>query len=161
MCIGIAAGMGKRLATGNPVQNWNTGAMRSVGRFSMDRLKFGNITWLQNPEIFQVNAMIEPKYTIHPDATISYQGLGPLCRVIQGSGVFQGKDAVRTFNALSVYMAAKFVGNLIHPIWGTFKVCLVQLKMEQSCREDYIEYGFVFREVDENGMIPPLPENKP
>ncbi len=126
----------------------------------MDKLKFEHFTWLQNPEVFQVDAVMEPVYRVQNDGSVVYQGLGPLCRVIRGKGVFQGPDAVRHFNALSVYMAAKLFGSLIHPVWGTFKVYLVQLKMEQCSREDYLEYSFVFREADEKGMIPVLPEHK-
>ncbi len=124
----------------------------------MDKLKFENFTWLQNPEVFQVDAVMEPLYRIENDGSITYKGLGPLCRVIRGKGAFQGKYAVQTFNALSVYMATKRLGKLIHPIWGTFQVYLIQLKMEQECREDYIAYSFEFREADESGVIPSLPE---
>ncbi len=126
----------------------------------MEKLKFENFTWLQNPEVFQVDAEIAPVYTVALDGSISYKGLGPLCRVIRGKGVFQGSEAVKYFNALSVYMAAKLFGKLIHPIWGTFQVYLVELKMQQCSREDYIEYSFAFREADSSGMIPMLPEQK-
>lgn len=126
----------------------------------MQKLKFERFTWQQNPEVFQVDAEMEPLYTIGPDGSISYKGLGPLCRVIRGNGVFQGSEAVKYFNALSAYMATKVFGKLVHPIWGTFQVYLVQLKMEQCSREDYIEYSFVFREADSSGMIPMLPDHK-
>ncbi len=125
----------------------------------MDKIKFEHFIWPQNPEKFQVNAQMEPLYTIDPDGSIHYKGLGPLCRVIRGSGVFQGSKAAEYFNTLSVYMAAKLFGKLVHPIWGTFQVYLVELKMKQSSREDYIEYSFVFREADSKGMIPMLPGN--
>ncbi len=126
----------------------------------MDKMKFENFLWPQNPETFQVEATMEPLYQALPDGTAEYKGLGPLCRVIRGKGVFQGKNAVMSFHALSVYMASKLFGKLIHPVWGTFQVYLVELNMHQCSREDYIEYSFVFREADEKGMIPNLPEHK-
>ena len=83
-------------------------------------------------------------------------------RLVQkiGSGVFQGSKAVSNFNALSVIMATGQVGELIHPQWGTMSVYLTELKMQQESREDYIAYSFVFREADESGSIPKLPEQE-
>lgn len=130
------------------------------GGYQMEKMKFENFIWPQNPEVFQVDAEMEPLYTIAPDGSIHYDGLGPLCRVIRGSGIFQGRNAAEYFNTLSVYMAAKLFGKLIHPIWGTFQVYLVELKMKQISREDYIEYAFTFREADPKGVIPMLPGNR-
>lgn len=127
----------------------------------MDKLKFRYWTWPENPETFLIDAVMEPLYTIADDGTISYQGLGPLCRVITGKGVFHGPDANNAFNALSVMMAGGKDGDLIHPVWGTIKAYLVGLKMEEGSRDEYIAYSFTFRECDESGMIPPLPEYQP
>ena len=124
----------------------------------MKKLKYKIWTWPENPESFQIEAVREPLYTIAQDGTITYQGLGPLCRVISGRGVFQGPEAREHFNALSVIMANGTVGELVHPEWGTIQAYFTGLKMEQDCREMYIPYSFTFREADEKGMIPPLPE---
>ena len=126
----------------------------------MERLKFEHFTWPQNPERFQVEACMEPLYTVESDGSVTYRGLGPLCRTIRGSGIFQGSDAVKTFHALAVYMSAKVAGTLIHPEWGRFSCCLVELNMEQDWTPDTVAYSFVFRETDEKGVIPPLPEHK-
>lgn len=124
----------------------------------MDKLKYKFWTWPENPETFLIDAVREPMYTVAEDGTISYQGLGPLCRIISGRGVFQGEEANNHFNALSVLLANGTVGELIHPTWGTIQAYFTGLKMEEDSREAYIAYSFTFREADESGTIPPLPE---
>lgn len=124
----------------------------------MEKMKFKFWNWPENPEEFRIEAVREPMYTIGEDGTISYIGLGPLCRVITGSGVFQGPDAVDNLNSLSVLLASGTVGELVHPLWGTMKAYLTGVNLEQGSRPDYIAYSFSFREADESGMIPPLPE---
>lgn len=124
----------------------------------MDKLKYKFWTWPENPETFLIDAVREPMYSIADDGTISYLGIGPLCRTISGKGVFQGADANNHFNALAVIMANGTVGELIHPTWGTIQAYFTGLKMEEDSREEYIVYSFAFREADESGKIPPLPE---
>lgn len=124
----------------------------------MDKLKYKFWTWPENPETFLIDAVMEPMYTIADDGTITYQGLGPLCRTITGRGVFHGADANNHFNALAVIMATGTVGDLVHPVWGTISAYLIGLRMEEESRDEYIVYSFTFREADESGKIPPLPE---
>ena len=124
----------------------------------MEKLKYKVWTWPENPETFQIQAVREPQYTVAEDGTVTYQGLGPLCRVISGSGVFHGPEAVSSFNALAVIMANGTVGELVHPQWGTIKAYFTGLNLEQDSRENYIAYSFSFREADEKGVIPPLPD---
>lgn len=126
----------------------------------MDKLKFRMFTWPENPEYFSIEAVREPKYTTDFDGTLTYEGLGPLCRVISGRGVFCGVDAVDDFNALAVLMANGELGELVHPVWGTSKVYLTELKLEQESREDYVVYSFTFREANEDGSIPKLPDQE-
>ena len=71
----------------------------------MDRMRFMVFTWDHDPEEFRVEAICEPEYTINDVGRYEYVGLGPLCRVISGRGVFSGPDANQNFNALSVLMA--------------------------------------------------------
>jgi prophage DNA circulation protein len=126
----------------------------------MEKMKFKFWTWPENPETFHIQALAEPMYTLHEDGTITYEGLGPVCRIISGKGVFRGTDAVEDFNALAVIMATRTAGELSHPLWGTFRAYLTGLTMEQESREGYIAYTYTFREADESGMIPALPEDK-
>lgn len=125
----------------------------------MDKLKYKFWTWPENPETFRIEAVMQPMYTIADDGTISYEGLGPLCRIITGSGVFRGADAKEDFNALAVIMATGTVGDLVHPVWGTIQAYLTGLKMEEESRENCIVYSFTFREADESGKIPALPDD--
>lgn len=123
----------------------------------MDKLKFRTFTWPENPETFCVQAIMEPQYVINADGTIDYTGLGPLCRIITGKGVFRGPRAAEYFNAISVIMATARAGDLVHPVWGTIYAYLIGLTMEQESRDEYIAYTFTFREADESGKIPALP----
>ena len=73
----------------------------------MDKLKYKFWTWPENPETFLIDAVREPMYTIAEDGTISYQGLGPLCRIISGRGVFQGEEANNHKMMLEHYQQTK------------------------------------------------------
>lgn len=121
-------------------------------------MRFKTFVWPDNPEIFQIRAVRSPIYTVNDTMDYSYHGLGPMCREITGSGVFCGEYAVQNYNTLQVLMANGTVGELTHPLWGTMKAFLTGLKMDMEGREGYIGYSFTFREADEEGKIPPLPD---
>ena len=124
----------------------------------MDRMQFKSFIWPENPETFRIQAVRNPIYTINDTMDYAYEGLGPLCREISGRGVFCGQYAVQNYNTLQVLMGTGTVGELTHPLWGTMKAFLTGLTMDMEGRENYIAYTFTFREADEDGMIPPLPE---
>ena len=123
----------------------------------MDKMQFRMFRWEQNPEEFGIEMVLEPLYQLNDIGQYDYLGLGPLCRIYTGKGVFSGPDAVQQFNGLQVLMATRVGGELVHPVWGTGNVYLTELKMSQQSRPDYIEYSFTFRETDEKGSIPRLP----
>ena len=123
----------------------------------MDKMKFRMFRWDENPEEFGIEMVLEPLYQINDIGQYDYLGLGPMCRIYTGKGVFAGPNAVQQFNGLQVLMATRVGGELYHPVWGTGNVYLTELKMTQQSRPDYIEYSFTFRETDENGTIPRLP----
>ncbi len=124
----------------------------------MDKLKFRMFTWPENPEEYKITAACTPIFAPGTAGNYVYEGLSPLSRVISGRGVFTGEYAVQHFNALAVIMATRVKGELVHPIWGTSQAYLTDLTMEQESRPDYIIYTFRFREADEQGAIPFLPE---
>lgn len=126
----------------------------------MDSMKYKIFTWLDNPETFEIYAVREPEYTVDELGNYNYTGLGPMCRIISGSGVFRGEMAYQNYNTLQVLMTNGVPGVLFHPIWGEISAFLTELTMKSGSREDYVEYTFKFREADENGMIPIMPENK-
>ena len=125
----------------------------------MSKMKYRMFEFPENPERFGIRAVVEPEYVENEVGGYDYTGMGPMCRVFTGSGVFHGPEAAEQFNALAVLLATRGNGELIHPVWGTTTACLTELTMTQESREDYIEYSFTFREADENGGIPRLPED--
>ena len=123
----------------------------------MKPMTYKVFTWLESPESFHIQAVRVPVYTIDSNGSFDYQGLGPMCRIISGSGVFRGEYAYENFNTLQVLMATGTPGDLVHPIWGTISAFLIQLDMKSEAGADYVEYSFSFREADESGSIPALP----
>lgn len=125
-----------------------------------DKMKFDVFRWLENPENFGMRAICAPEYQLNEYGSYDYTGMGPLCRIYFGSGVFCGEEAVQQFNALAVLMATRREAELYHPVWGTVPAMLTDLQMTQRSRPDYIEYSFTFRATDERGSVPRLPENE-
>ena len=123
-----------------------------------DKMRFRVFQWLENPEEFGIYMAVEPQYQLNNIGQYDYTGIGPMCRVYTGRGVFSGPEAVEQFNGLQVLMATRVGGELYHPVWGTDNAYLTELQMTQQSRPDYIEYSFTFRGTDENGSIPWLPE---
>lgn len=126
----------------------------------MDKMKFRMFRFPENPEEYGIYMVTEPLYQINNIGQYDYLGLGPMCRIYTGTGVFRGPKAVEHFNALQVLMATRVPGELSHPIWGTGTACLTELEMKQESRPDYIRYCFTFREMDEKGGIPKLPDRE-
>ena len=126
----------------------------------MATMKFKTFTWMELPELLKIRGVRAPEYEIDENGKYSYTGLGPMCRVISGSGVFRGQYAYEYFNALQVLLAAGTAGDLEHSTWGKISCFLTEVEMGQDCREDYLEYSFEFREADESGVIPLLPEER-
>ena len=122
----------------------------------MEKLKFKGWSWPENPETFLMEAVREPGYSKAEDGTVTYDGLGALCRTITGKGIFQGPSAAASFRALLNALESGEPGPLIHPVWGTINACLTELKMEEGSGEHCISYSYAFREVDEKGGIPAL-----
>lgn len=134
--------------------------MSEFPNMPMDKMRYQMFQWLENPEEFGIHMVVEPKYRLNDIGLYEYTGLGPICRVYTGKGVFSGPLAADQFNGLQVLMATRTGGELYHPIWGTDTVYLTELRMTQGSRPEYIEYTFEFRGTDENGGIPRLPEDE-
>lgn len=126
----------------------------------MASMKYKTFTWMELPEVLKIRVVRAPEYVIDQDGKFNYTGLSPMCRIISGHGVFRGKYAYEYFNALQVMLATGTAGDLEHSTWGKISCFLTEVEMDQDCRDDYVEYSFVFREADESGVIPALPEEK-
>lgn len=122
-------------------------------------MKYMMFTWMRNPEEFQIRSVCEPEYVVTSSGCYDYTGIGPLCRIFTGRGVFVGADAYDMYNSLQVLQAMRQAGDFYHPYWGKSKAFLTELRMEQDSRPDHVIYSFTFREADETGMIPRLPDH--
>ena len=120
----------------------------------MDKLKFKDFTWPENPERYRVESEREPVYGLNEEGVVGFTGLGPRKRVITGSGCFHGSDAYTNFKALEALTADASAGSLVHPVWGTVTAFFTGLTLEQEPKADYVAYSFTFREADSDGGIP-------
>ena len=120
----------------------------------MDKLIFKTFTWPINPEVYQEDYVRDPVYAKTDDGSSVFSGMGPMKRVITGSGAFFGTDASTNFTELSKLFESAESGTLTHPVWGTRTVYFTKLQMTQSPKSDYVAYSFEFAEADEEGAIP-------
>ncbi len=116
----------------------------------MDKLTFKTFTWPTNPETYQEEAARKPLYNNYD----SFTGLGPVKRVITGSGSFLGIQAAEHYSALAALFADGTAGTLTHPVWGERTVFFTGLEMTQAPGAYHVAYRFTFTEADENGAIP-------
>lgn len=120
----------------------------------MDKLIFKSFTFPINPEVYHEAYEREPVYAKTDDGSSAFSGMGPMKRVITGSGAFFGSDAYTDFSKLATLFADSASGLLKHPVWGSRTVYFTQLQMTQSPKSDYVAYSFEFKEVDTDGAIP-------
>lgn len=120
----------------------------------MDKLKFKTFIWPTNPEVYHEDYVRDPIYAKTDDGNSVFSGMGPMKRVITGSGAFFGADASDNFTDLATIFASPDPGLLNHPVWGIRTVYFTKLQMTQSPKSDYVAYSFEFSEADADGAIP-------
>ena len=120
----------------------------------MDKLSFKTFTWPVNPEIYHEDFVRDAQYAKTDDGDTVFSGMGPMKRVITGSGAFFGADAYTNFNRLAALFAEGTRGLLTHPVCGNRTVYFTKLQMKQSPKSDYVAYSFEFTESDSEGVIP-------
>ena len=120
----------------------------------MDKLRFKSFVWPTNPEVYHEDFVRDALYAKSDDGDSVFSGMGPMKRVITGSGSFYGSDAYASFQALADLFAADGLGLLNHPYCGKKMVYFTKLQMSQSPKADYVAYSFEFKEADEEGAIP-------
>lgn len=120
----------------------------------MANLKFKTFEWPVNPETYHEDYQRDPLYAKTDSGDTVFSGMGPMKRVITGSGAFYGVDASLQFQKLSAIFAEATKGSLVHPVWGTRTVFFTQLQMTQPPKSDYVGYSFTFTEADSDGAIP-------
>jgi len=120
----------------------------------MTKMSFASFTWPNNPEQYEEVCTRQPVYTKLEDGTEEFAGMGPVKRVITGSGAFYGNNAYANFKTLLGQMDLKEAATLTHPVWGMRKGFLTELKSRMEPMENYVAYSFEFREADSSGEIP-------
>lgn len=120
----------------------------------MDKLIYKTFVFPSNPHTYREECSREGIYEKNDAGEDVFQGLGPLKRVITGSGVFFGETAFANFKALAELAKENEPGNLQHPIWGIRYGYLTGLEMTQEPRENCVSYRFTFQQSDTNGILP-------
>lgn len=120
----------------------------------MTKMSFGTFTWPNNPERYEEKCTREPVYTQTEDGETEFSGMGPVKRIITGSGAFFGSNAYANFKTLLAQVSQTEPAILTHPIWGTRSAYLTELVSVMEPRENYVAYTFTFREADTSGAIP-------
>lgn len=118
----------------------------------MDRIQFGTFIWPINPETFQLEYLKEPRYVTSNGNTV-YAGLSPLKRTVTGSGYFAGANAYLTMNELAK-LCDGTPRTFSHTRFGEMNGFLTCVEITQEPRDEHIAYRFVFREADDNNVIP-------
>ena len=120
----------------------------------MEKLSYKDWAWPQNPTEYRQSYLREPVYEKNAAGEQEFQGLGPLKKVITGSGVFTGPNAGANFQELASMVTESNTGLLVHPVLGTVVAYFTELELTQVPREDYLAYRFTFQVADGNGAIP-------
>lgn len=109
-------------------------------------MRYRDFVWPHNPRIYSIEYEKVMATNKVPFGYYLLQDLGRTRRVMRGEGEFIGPKAHNYFGALANTFYESGSGTLIHPLWQVADAYLVELKLEQMPRPDYIKYSFVFWE---------------
>ncbi len=109
-------------------------------------MKFKTFTWPHNPTIYSITFERVMAVNKVPFGRYYLQNLGLTRRIMRGEGEFTGPDAYHQFGQLASLFYDGTPGTLVHPIWDTTTAYLVNLRLEQEPRTDYVKYSFEFWE---------------
>lgn len=118
----------------------------------MDKIMFGDYAWPMNPEFFHQKFVREPQY-VTSSGNVLFAGMSALKRTITGSGYFTGENAYTNLITLAS-LCDGTPRTLTHPYFGEINAYLTCVEMTQEPREEHVAYSFVFREADEDDVIP-------
>lgn len=120
----------------------------------MTHLSYKTFVWPQNPQTYKEESIREPQYYTE-DGITYFDGMGDMKRIITGSGVFHGDDALDQFKLLQKLMEeGSSAGNLEHPIWGIRYCYFTGLELTQEPRDNCVSYKFEFTQAQANGVVP-------
>ena len=120
----------------------------------MEKMRFKTFTWPHNPHTYAEEFVREPLYQKNDQNITVFQDMGPMKRVITGTGVFFGETAFSDFQTLAALFSEKTTGTLFHPVWGSRTVWFTELELTQDPTENAVSYRFTFREADSSGGLP-------
>ena len=119
----------------------------------MEYLSYKTFVWPHNPRVYQEEYIREPQYTTEDGVTL-FDSMGQMKRIITGSGVFFGEDAVERFQALTELFEDDEPGDLRHPVWGIRYCYFTGLELIQEPRDNCVSYRFEFTGALTNGVVP-------
>ena len=120
----------------------------------MEKLRFKNFLWPQNPHTYREEFLREPVYGKNELDETVFLGMGPMKRTVTGEGVFFGEGAFEAFRTLSALFGESSCGSLVHRVWGSRNVWFTGLELTQEPKDNYVSYRFTFREATADGEIP-------
>lgn len=119
----------------------------------MEALSYKSFVWPNNPHTYKEECSREAKYDTQ-DGEAYFKEMGPMGRIISGSGAFFGEEAFADFQKLMKVFEDGTAGNLEHPVWGIRYCYFTRLEMTQEPKDNYVSYRFEFTQAEENGQVP-------
>lgn len=120
----------------------------------MANLQYKTFVFPQNPSTYTQRVLRTAVYQETDTGEFNFTGLSGVKRTITGTGVFTGPEAASHYLQLEELATKASPGDLIHPVFGTYKCYLTQVKLTQQPEENVICYQFVFTGADSNNAIP-------
>ena len=109
-------------------------------------MRYKGFVWPHNPRVYSIEFERNMALNKIPFGRYALQNLGKTRRVMRGEGEFLGEDAYEQFKQLATVFQEETPGVLVHPLWDTTTAWMVELKLEQEPRPDYVRYSFAFWE---------------
>ena len=109
-------------------------------------MRYKNFVWPHNPRVYSIEFERAMALNKIPFGRYALQNLGLTRRVMRGEGEFLGAEAYEQLKQLADVFHEETPGVLVHPLWDTTTAWLVELKLEQEPRPDYVRYSFTFWE---------------
>ena len=119
-------------------------------------MRYKGFVWPHNPRVYSIEFERAMALNKIPFGRYALQNLGLTRRVMRGEGEFLGENAYRQFKELATVFYEDTPGTLVHPLWDTTTAWLVELKLEQEPRPDYVKYSFTFWEDYPQTVVKPV-----
>lgn len=119
-------------------------------------MRYKGFVWPHNPRVYSIEFERTMALSKLPFGRYAIQNLGLTRRVMRGEGEFLGQNAYEQFKELASVFYEETPGTLVHPLWDTTTAWLVELKLEQEPRPDYVKYSFTFWEDHRQAVTQPV-----